>query len=89
MTRSIYLISFVAVLAAAGVAAYLLLGGSSDPETLRTLTDQIRTQTEATRAAVALANDVWVPRIAGLGLGLSTGLLAGGVAAYVTWGGGR
>lgn len=89
MTRSIYLISFVAVLAAAGVAAYLFVGGGSDPETLGTLADRIRAQTEATRAAVALANDVWVPRIAGLGLGLSTGLLAGGVTAYAKWGGGR
>lgn len=89
MTRSVYLISFVAVLAAGAVAAYLFVGGASDAETLGTLADQIRTQTEATRAAVALANDVWVPRVAGLGLGLSTGLLAGGVAAYVKWGGGR
>lgn len=89
MTRSIYVISFLAIFAAVAVAGYLFVGGTSDAETLGSLADQIRIQTEATKAAVALANDVWVPRVAGLGLGLSTGLLVGGAAAYAKRGGGR
>jgi hypothetical protein len=89
MSRTVYLVGFVALLAAVATAGYLLFGGGSDAATVGSLAGRIRAQTEATRAAVALATDIWVPRIAGLGLGLAGGLLAGGVGAYVKWGDGR
>lgn len=86
MTRKIYLISFLAVCAVAVVVGRSVAEGSADAATLA---ERIRTQSEATRAALALAGDVWVPRIAGLGVGLSVGLVAGGATAYLSWGGGR
>lgn len=78
---------YALVVVAVGVAVYSFVGGASGPETLAALADRVRAQSEATRAAVALADDVWVPRMAGLGVGLSGGLLAGGVGAYLKWGG--
>lgn len=86
MTRTVLPAALVAAFAVA-VAGLLFVGDASGAETLGTLADRIRGQTEATRAAVALAGDLWVPRIAGLGVGLSAGLLAGGVGAYLKWGG--
>lgn len=89
MTHKLYFISFVAVLAAVFALVGPTAAGSADATTMTALADQIDAQTDATQAALALANDVWVPRIAGLGLGLSAGLLVGGVGAYKKWGGGR
>lgn len=89
MTNKLLLVGSTLVLALIAVVGYTIVTGSSDPESMGTLADQIRTQTEATRTAVALANDVWVLRSAGLGLGLAGGALVGGIGAYWKWGDGR
>ncbi|WP_135852190.1 hypothetical protein [Halorussus salinus] len=85
MRRSVILIGFVAVstllAASAGTAASV-----ADPVAASALADQIDAQTDATTAALAAAEDPWVPRIAGAGLGLAVGLVGGGVVAYVNRG---
>jgi len=96
MTRSVFLIGFVAVLAL--VTASALVGvpavvdgaeNSSAEESAAdgNLTDRIGNQTNATAEAMKLTNNPWVPRTAGLGLGLAVGLLGGGLVAYATRGG--
>jgi len=91
MTRSVFFIGFVAVLAL--VAASVLVGvpavvdGAENSTDDEDLTDRIENQTDATADAMALTNNPWVPRTAGLGLGLAVGLLGGGLVAYATRGG--
>lgn len=87
MTRKSTLIGFVAVLALAGGFAGALAAGSADDAALSDLEDEISDQAGATDDALALANDPWIPRVAGLGAGLAVGLIAGGGAAYVARGG--
>lgn len=89
MTSKLLLVGSTIVLAIIAVVGYSIANGSSDPETVGMLADQIRAQTDATRNTVALANDVWVLRAAGLGLGLAGGALVGGTGAYWKWGDGR
>jgi hypothetical protein len=90
MTRKNSLALVVVVLAVAlAVVGRTAAGGATDASTMTALTDQIDAQIAATQNAIALANDVWVPRIAGLGLGLAVGLLVGGVGAYKKWGDGQ
>lgn len=85
MTRTWVAVGVAAVLALAGLAA--VTGGAQDATGTPDLGDRISEQTDATAEALALADDPWVPRTAGLGVGLAAGLLAGGLAAYARKGG--
>lgn len=91
MTRSVFFIGFVAVLALVATSALVgvpaVVDGAEDSATNEQLAHQIHEQTDATADAVALTNSPWVPRTAGLGLGLAVGLLGGGLVAYATRGG--
>lgn len=89
MTNKLLLVGSTIALAIIAVVGYSIATGSSDPESMGTLADQIRVQADATRTAVALANDVWVLRSAGLGLGLAGGVLVGSIGAYWKWGDGQ
>lgn len=83
MTRNVRYIGFVAVsVVALAVVAQSVLGDASSGTAIPTLAARIHHQTEATRAALELANDPWIPRVVGLGFGLAVGLVAGGVGAY-------
>jgi hypothetical protein len=85
MRRSVILIGLLAVstlvAASAGTAASV-----ADPVAASALADQIDAQADSTTAALAAAEDPWVPRIAGAGLGLAVGLVGGGVVAYLNRG---
>jgi len=84
MTRKSVLVALVGVLVLVGLPA--VAGGAEDSTTVTELIDQIEDQEGAAAEAVTLANSLWVPRTAGLGVGLAVGLLAGGLVAYVTRG---
>lgn len=87
MTRTELRIGLLAVSALAFVLAAASVGsGAEGADAIAALTSRVRPQTTATESALALANDLLSPRIAGLGLGLSVGLAVGGVGAYVTRG---
>lgn len=85
MTRKPILVGVVALVALVGMPA--VAGGADAPITLSALTDQIVDQSKATATATALVADIWVPRIAGLGTGLTLGLVVGGLVAYLVRGG--
>lgn len=91
MTRKSVLIGFVAVLAFAGLLAVTgspaTADGAENSSGTPDLADRIEDQTNATAEAVTLANSPWVPRTAGLGVGLAVGLLGGGLVAYAMRGG--
>lgn len=85
MKRTVLLVGFVAV--SALVAASVGTAASvADPVAASALADQIDAQADSTTAALAAADDPWVPRIAGVGFGLAVGLVGGGVVAYVNRG---
>lgn len=88
MRRKFVLIGLVAVSVLAAVSQSVA-GGSQTAATIPALAGQIHQQTAATEAALALVQNVWVPRIAGLGTGLAVGLAGGGVLAYAVRGEGR
>lgn len=85
MTRRRTIICLVAVSAVLAVAQSVA-GSGQTATTVPALADQIRQQTAATQAALALVENIWVPRVAGLGVGLAVGLVGGGVLAYVVRG---
>ncbi|WP_115865332.1 hypothetical protein [Halorussus litoreus] len=77
----------LALVAAALVGVPGVVDGAEDSPADDRLANQIQEQTDATADAMALTNSPWVPRTAGLGLGLAVGLLGGGLLAYATRGG--
>lgn len=83
MTRNTRIIGFLAVSAVAVALLAQSALGDSGATAVSALAAGIDRQAAATEAALALANDPWVPRVAGLGAGLAVGLVSGGVAAYV------
>lgn len=58
-------------------------GGESNSSTIPALTDRVQERTEAAQPVFALRDNIWIPRVGGLGLGLTAGLLVGGTAAYL------
>lgn len=72
------LVGGVLVLAATTSAA----GQQSIPELIAVA----RTQVENTQATLYFANNLMIPRFAGIGIGLAAGLAVGSVVAFVTWG---
>lgn len=73
----------LAVVFAFAVALQSVVTGADGGTATSALSAQIHQQADATYAAVALANDSWTPRVAGLGIGLAVGLVAGGAGAYL------
>lgn len=84
MRRKLVVIALVAVSVLVAVAQSV--SGGSQATTIPALAAQIHQQTAATRTALALVENIWVPRIAGLGTGLAVGLAGGGILAYVVRG---
>lgn len=84
MTRNARIICLVAVSALVVVlVARSVSGASGGPTAIPGLAAGIHQQARATEAALELANDPWIARVAGLGVGLTVGLVAGGVGTYV------
>lgn len=81
----------VGLLAVAGLAVGLAAtaAAGSDGASVSSLADRIDAQTGDTAAALAAAENVWAPRVGGLGIGLAVGLLGGGLLAYVNRGDGE
>lgn len=75
----------LAAIALGGVAivAVAMTVAGAEPVSFGELLGRIGEAATAARQAEALANSPWTGRLAGTGLGLAVGLLAGGVGAFV------
>lgn len=88
MRRKRLLVGILAISSlAVGLAATTALGANN--ASVFSLAEQIDVQTGETAAAVKAAENVWAPRVGGLGIGLAVGLLGGGLLSYVNRGGDR
>lgn len=88
MRRKQRLVALLAVIGVAVGVTAAITAAANDAGGL-TLAEQIDAQTAETAAAMKAAENVWAPRVGGLGIGLAVGTLGGGLLAYVNRGDGK